>query len=334
MYKLSVIIPIYNAKKYLEKCLETVIVNDDEIEFILIDDGSEDGSNYIYNKYNSIKNVTLKKNENHGVSYTRNYGIDISKGKYIMFVDADDFLKNNWNEIVKSEINDNLDEDIIIFSKEYDCSKYEKRDLQNACLQYRKNSLSNCSIMSPFSKIYNKEFIIKNNIRFNSKIINGEDMLFNFEAISLTDKIKIINKGIYIYRINYNSVTNNFNKKIFESDINFHIKLKELVLKSNFDENVLDYLIINAIYILAIRLSFSNENKKEVILKKILDNDIYLNKKKKYKIIKNEYSLFERMILDLIFNNEIKLTLEILKIKSRIKRMKKTKNEVIKLKEI
>ena len=86
--KLSIIIPAYNAENYIEKCLNS-IEDKDSIEIIVINDGSTDKTMEILNKY---KNIKIINNTNHGVSYSRNSGLKVASGKYIMFVDSDDYL--------------------------------------------------------------------------------------------------------------------------------------------------------------------------------------------------------------------------------------------------
>lgn len=335
MYKLSVIIPIYNAEKYLKECLESVIRDIEDVEYILIDDGSKDKSRLIYSEYSNNPNVVIIKNENHGVSFTRNYGMKIARGEYIMFVDADDYLEEDWFNVIKKELDSGLD--LIIFSKYYKNYTYNKVDLQNACLNYGNNLLKECSIMSPWSRIYRKDFLCENNIRFNKDIINGEDMLLNFEVISLTNKIKIVNDGFYIYRLNFGSTTNNFNYNIFKSDIAFHLKLEKLV--SN-DENCnelkksLTYLKINAIYIIAMRVSFSKEKNKSMLINELIKKDLYKREFTNYLDVRKDFQKFERLILDLIIRNNIKLAIIILNLKNKMKKILSPKEETIKLKKI
>ena len=335
MYKLSVIIPIYNAEKYLKECLESVIRDIEDVEYILIDDGSKDKSRLIYGEYSNNPNVVIIKNENHGVSFTRNYGMKIARGEYIMFVDADDYLEEDWFNVIKKELDSGLD--LIIFSKYYKNYTYNKVDLQNACLNYGNNLLKECSIMSPWSRIYRKDFLCENNIRFNKDIINGEDMLLNFEVISLTNKIKIVNDGFYIYRLNFGSTTNNFNYNIFKSDIAFHLKLEKLV--SN-DENCkelkksLTYLKINAIYIITMRVSFSKEKNKSMLINELIKKDLYKREFTNYLDVRKDFPKFERLILDLIIRNNIKLAIIILNLKNKMKKILSPKEETIKLKKI
>ena len=101
---LSIVIPIYNAEKYLEECLESVInqeVLSGKYEIICIDDGSTDNSNLILEKYNKqIDNLTVFHQNNSGVSVARNRGLELAKGTYIWFVDADDFTSKNAIELL------------------------------------------------------------------------------------------------------------------------------------------------------------------------------------------------------------------------------------------
>ena len=101
--KLSIVIPIYNAEKYIEECLASILPEmDDEIELLLIDDGSTDSSYNVIQRYEK-SNIRILHHENHGVSYTRNRGIAEAAGTYIMFVDADDRLSPGWSKVVLKE---------------------------------------------------------------------------------------------------------------------------------------------------------------------------------------------------------------------------------------
>ena len=118
--KLSIIVPIYNKEKYIKECLESIIKGielnnygylkkEDNIEIILINDGSTDKSKTEYEKYiktlkletKKIVDIKIYENKNNGVSYTRNFGIEKAQNEYIFYVDADDKLEENWFKIIK-----------------------------------------------------------------------------------------------------------------------------------------------------------------------------------------------------------------------------------------
>src|SRR5690606_27236654 len=109
MAKYSIIIPVYNAEPYLSKCLESVLKqNFEDYEIIVVNDGSTDNSEDIILKFNNsmIKYFTK---ENGGVSDARNYGIDKAKGQYFTFVDADDYVSNDFLEVIDSNIQSEID---------------------------------------------------------------------------------------------------------------------------------------------------------------------------------------------------------------------------------
>ena len=89
----SIIIPVYNVEKYLDRCLESVLKQEfNDYEIILVDDGSTDTSSYICDSYKQSEKVTVIHKDNGGLSSARNCGLDISKGEYIFFVDSDDYI--------------------------------------------------------------------------------------------------------------------------------------------------------------------------------------------------------------------------------------------------
>lgn len=112
MKKLSVIIPVYNAEKTLKKCIESILTQqDEEIEIVLINDGSIDKSDEIIQKYKEKypKTISYYRKKNTGVADTRNYGIQKAKGKYILFLDGDDYLDIHLYGLVKQYMEKNID---------------------------------------------------------------------------------------------------------------------------------------------------------------------------------------------------------------------------------
>jgi len=112
--KLSIIVPIYNVEPYIGKCLESLVAQDlseDEYEIVLIDDGSRDSSGHIAEGFaQRNKNIRLFHQDNQGLGATRNRGIDLAKGEYIQFVDADDYLEPNVLGTLMQQVErDNLD---------------------------------------------------------------------------------------------------------------------------------------------------------------------------------------------------------------------------------
>ena len=110
MKDISIIIPIYNAEKYINKCLDSILKQTKkELEIILINDGSTDNTEKIIKTYQD-KRIKYFKNDNHGIGYSRNFGINQSTSKYIMFLDSDDYLETTaCEELFNKAEKDNLD---------------------------------------------------------------------------------------------------------------------------------------------------------------------------------------------------------------------------------
>lgn len=281
--KLSIIVPFYNAEEYLEECLNSLIIDNENIEFLLINDGSTDNSLNICQKYKQ-ENVKIFNNINKGVSYSRNFGINNATGEWIMFVDSDDLLANDWNITLQKYYS--RGEDIIFFSNNLEKKNTDKKIIIQQCIGFIKN---NYSFSSPWSKLYKREFLIKNKIYFNEEIINGEDMLFNCYCIIAAKKILASKEKIYRYRINSTSSTKKWNEKYILSDLEFrnklYSKLKQTKLYTLNEINEIEKFIdTNAKIGILQRLAYSNDYtffKKNI--KKLKQYDFKINFKQNVK---------------------------------------------------
>ncbi len=206
---LTIGIPVFNAGNYIEDLLKlfkkSELIN---YEVIVIDDGSDDNSLSICNKYKS-KWVHIFSQKNKGVSYTRNRIINLSMGKWITFVDSDDLIDFEKYIQIVNKIDETCDLGFSFFKKKY----YEK-------IKYKKGYkllselLEKEYINSPVGKFYKKEILLKKKIFFNEKISLGEDLLFNLEYYKAINKIFLIDSVIYyIRRNNENSLTRKYNPK-------------------------------------------------------------------------------------------------------------------------
>lgn len=289
---LSVIVPMYNVCKYLPTMKKSIdSCTSKEIEYILIDDGSKDET---YKKckelFQNNHNVKVFHNTNHGVSYTRNCGIDYASGEYLMFWDADDLLNDKWYQIVTKAINDNRDCDVIYFTKNIETCYPNKIELIKSMIGIS-NIYNNNYLTAPWSKVFKKNIIVKNELKFNKDVIHGEDLLFNIEFLLASNKCKVINESFYMYYINVNSVTHNFDERFLNSNQNY-IEALELILKKYFkDDNIvnscLSYSFINSLYIFTGKLSkIKRYNDSIEVIKKFYSNKFYKNNLKKYKTSK------------------------------------------------
>ncbi len=321
---LSIIIPVYNTSAYLKECLDSVFEkNEDESDFydvIIVDDGSTDNSEQIYNQYKNKANVFIVKQINSGVSTARNNGIKKSNSKYIMFLDSDDKLSKNWLEKIKKCMK--KDYDVAVFAGSYNKNDYSKSEVLEACLGLN-NKISNCYLNTIWSKVYKRELLINNNIEFAKDIINGEDTLFNFEVMKIANSLKIFDTNIYVFRKNLSSSTNVFNEKIVYSDIAFHIKLKDLIKDcTNYKrlKEVYDLTIFNGIKICLQRISSSKKADIKIITK-LIENEEYKEILKNTDISSINTDKLSKYIFKLIKQKKYQQIIIICKIRNLIKKL-------------
>lgn len=250
MQKVSIIIPVFNGEEYLEECLESIINQTfKNIEIIVINDGSIDGSEKIIDKYKEKDNRIISiSTKNGGVGSARNKGIEMSTSEWIMFVDCDDILEKDAVEQYMKIEDKSID---LIISKTYvmkdakketaSCrykddryfNKQEKDELLNSIF-YDNYEEKISYISCVFSKLYKKQLLVKSNIKFNTELKYGEDGLFNLKAIINSKKIAFLNVPTYNYRLNIKSVMRKFNPTFIEN----HTQMLDVYKKYLKDENL------------------------------------------------------------------------------------------------
>lgn len=188
MTKASIIIPIYNSEKYLKNCINSVLAQTEkDYELILINDGSKDSSEKIMTDYkNKYPNkIKIFSQENRGIGETRNRGIKEAEGKYIFFIDNDDTIKKDYLETYLNEAEKN-DSNIVLGGYE---TVDENGKITGKTIPQNVN-WSFLRIIMPWAKIYKKEFLIKNNLKFlDTKL--GEDVSLNVPAFFISEKNKL-----------------------------------------------------------------------------------------------------------------------------------------------
>ncbi|PIP26899.1 MAG: glycosyl transferase [Candidatus Moranbacteria bacterium CG23_combo_of_CG06-09_8_20_14_all_39_10] len=211
--KISIIIPVYNAGKTIEKCVESILHNDySDCEIILINDGSTDDSWKILEGYGKKYPDRMKifNQENQGVAKTRNFGISLATAEYVMFIDCDDWIENDYLEKFVTEIETkNLDMVIGGYRR-----VTEKKVLYE--MRLKRTEWSKYMTMAPWAKIYRRAFLADNEIEFLDNNI-GEDVYFNLQAINLTEKIFIIDYAGYNWFFNEKSISNTSQKNLQSS---------------------------------------------------------------------------------------------------------------------
>ena len=264
MIKVSVIVPVYNVEDYLAKCLDSLVHQTlKDIEIIVVNDGSPDNSQKIIDKYQKKYPTKIKSfsKPNGGLSSARNYGLKYAKGKYISFVDSDDWLTKDALEKMYNKAVEN-DSDIVICDM---ANAYNNGTLINLnCTKY--NSIYKVT-PSVCNKLFNK------NIIANIKFLEGiwyEDLNFTTKLLLKKPKITTISEPLYNCNVHFGSITNN-NESLKNLDI--IIVIDDLIKYSKenncYDNDIISFLIFQHILIDAInRVNFQkNKNKMEVLKK-------------------------------------------------------------------
>ena len=201
---ITIIIPVYNAQAGIKQCLDSLLNQTfTDYEIILLNDGSTDNTLEVINSYASKNDcIRVIDKENEGVAKTRNKGIHLAKGEYIVFIDNDDFVESDYLERFYNAI-DQEQLDIVLGGY-----KRVNQDLKTLFKQdLTQSEWSKYIIVAPWARIYRTSFLIDNEIEFFDYPI-GEDVIFTLSAYNLTEKIKIIDYNGYNWYFNEKSISN------------------------------------------------------------------------------------------------------------------------------
>lgn len=243
----SIIIPAYNEELNIKKCVDTINKAKKvfDWEVIIIDDGSTDNTQEIcLSLASEYSNVFYFRQENGGVSKARNNGIKKAKGQYVMFVDADDLLVENWSVIIDSYIHDtsfNVVQFCMCYNELVTSDGFPKKfkidsnTFKNFLLNKNRyldfteygNNIIN-STHGVVAKLFYRELIEKYKIRFYEGISLGEDILFYLSVLDRCDYIEATDEPIYIVKENKNSSTRRYNPELFRGTVDFCKKIYSL----------------------------------------------------------------------------------------------------------
>lgn len=279
----SVIVPVYNVEKYLRRCLDSLKNQEgNDFEVILVDDGSTDNSLAICNEYAATDTrFKVIHKENGGVSSARNVGIDQATGKYIAFVDSDDYVTKDYFETLRPLMSQ--DHELIVFNN-YQELGGGKAQTYNRGLEERVYSieeLKNIQRMTPYykefftmigmvpwNKLYNRSIIRNNKLRFNIDMCFAEDAYFIFDFLTYVNRLYLVNKPLYFYNtVNTNSAIRALNAEKIKNQLYDTVRILKRrkqyasLINLNFDFNN-NY--IDSIMLLTTRLVKSNSNRKQI----------------------------------------------------------------------
>jgi glycosyltransferase involved in cell wall biosynthesis len=284
--KISIIVPVYNVEKYINRCIESILSQTfSDFELIIIDDGSTDMSGAICDNFaKNDSRIQVIHINNGGVSNARNIGITHAQGDYLMFCDSDDYVEKNWcSELYESikqggnilpvggirfvyHIREQNEEIIKVFpnKESFDKEKY---------FETYKKGLSG----SLCCKIYDRKIIVENSIFFDSKINRGEDLLFNLTYMSHMDSFVTIPTITYNYvHSNEYSLMNGYRKDLFDIAVKVYYTWKDYFKQNNVEreqfEEFATYYYLNFLNVL--KNTFDERNKDKLIKKLIYNNQI------------------------------------------------------------
>ncbi len=225
MKKVSVIVPVYNTAKYLRRCLDSLVMQTlKDIEIIVIEDKSKDNANEILKEYEEEYKDKIKvfhNKTNKGIGYNRNFGIKKATGKYISFIDSDDWTNETmYEKMYEKAIKDNLDSVVCKFHKmlEKDDDLIEIEPdfkvpyFKNTSLKDNPNLLLDINL-APWNKLYKKELL--NDIRF-PEDLKYEDAIVVVKALARSKKIGMVDEKLNYYLVRSKSETTVMDKRVFD----------------------------------------------------------------------------------------------------------------------
>lgn len=214
--RLSYIVPVYNCERYLSRCVDSILqqgLSEDEFEILLINDGSSDNSLEVAQSYSQRhKNIKVLSHDNHGVSFTRNVGIDKALGTYITFVDADDYLTGGTVPSLLSKA-EAAKLDVLCAFMNVELS--DGRFARSGCLKLEKNKVFNNEqylygggdISSVCSSLISTKLLRDNHLHFDEDLAYGEDTMFCCWMYAYSERIMWVDDAMYVYKYNGESAS-------------------------------------------------------------------------------------------------------------------------------
>lgn len=219
-YLVSIVVPVYNADKYLEKTIESFINQTyKQIEIILVNDGSTDNSQQIIDEYakkdERISSITT---ENKGAPHARNTGLDSANGEFIVFFDADDVMLPDEITILCSGLGEDID--LVIGSRNKiteDGRIFQTDKLKDGVFDPKSDDIKYLINISPFpnNKLYSKKVLIDNKIRFHDIRI-AQDANLYLKYLSVCKNVRTISQSVCLYRVVDNSISRTYSKKVID----------------------------------------------------------------------------------------------------------------------
>ena len=251
MPKVSVIVPIYNVENYIEKCLETLVNQTlENIEIILVNDGSKDNSEVIVKRFlkNYPEKIVYLEKENGGLSDARNYGIPYAKGKYVAFLDSDDYVEKDMYEkmytLAKKE-----NSDMVQCNFYWEYIEEQKRKLGDLEEYQNKKEMIVKGRVEAWNKLIRREVLENPDIRF-PKGLRYEDVEFTYKLVPFINKVSFIKEPFVHYVQRGNSISNSQNERTGEIFDILDNVIKFYKEKNVYEEykNELEYIYVKTLF--------------------------------------------------------------------------------------
>ena len=253
MPEISIIVPVYNVENRIRRCVDSVLAQSfTDFELILVDDGSTDGSGDICDEYSEQDDrVRVIRQENGGVSRARNIGIKASRGKYISFVDSDDYVEPDYLAVLISGIK-NVDLAIcgVYYCRDGIEEKSAQKEYDDFCQRLQDSTELLAELLRDrrfnyvYSKLYSREIIIENGIFFDEDITLGEDTIFVMDYLCRIGSVYIIGKAYYNYvRYDGNTLTTKFREDSYQQ----YTYINDYIEKAFLNLGVLDSILLKEI---------------------------------------------------------------------------------------
>lgn len=284
--KVSLIIPVYNMEKYLERCLDSVVEQSfSDFEVIIVNDGSTDNSQHIINRYErkypkKIKSFTKK---NGGLSDARNYGIHKAKCDYIMFLDSDDWIDREMIKDMYDKIEEGFD---IVCCDTLECYCDHKRNriiscgLEKDIIKLNENKWVFTNFFpTAWNKIYKKSIFIDNDLFYKEKVW-FEDVEMLYRMLPYINSIGVVKKPYYFYYQRIGAISKSFDERISHYINNMNGVVEYYKDKGFYDKYKyeLEYSYVRYLYATMLKSAARNANKRKdfhkykMLLKEAIEN--------------------------------------------------------------
>lgn len=336
---ISIIVPIYNVEKYLNKCIESIVNQTYEnIEIILIDDGSNDNSGIICDEYAKKDNrIIVVHKENGGGSSARNKGLKIAKGEWISFVDADDWIEQTFCQTLLNKVTQEQADIALCGYNRITDNRIEKINANNQEVFLNSNEylVKSLNPQTGFGfchmKLIKKEVL--KSISFNERIEVGEDALFNIQLSTYIKKAVFLKQPLYNYRINNQSVVKRYDENYANKYLKSMKIIEEYIWQEYNEENEENIEIKQNYYnfvayhimLIIVNYCYHPDNKmcnaqRKNMLKEVINNDLFIIGLKKSNY--NNISLTRKITLYTLKHKLYWLTAIICKIRQKQNRKK------------